>query len=517
RAARANAADPRVPNPQDGRNRATGNADPKEDPEFLQYGIYAETAPRAAEAAPTATVLPLELKPGDRIVLVGNTLIDRSQLFGYFETMLHQRFPDHQLIVRNLAWPADTIDLQPRPENFADQQQHLTHERADVIFVGYGFNESFAGPDGLAPFRKSLSEYLRSLKSHAYNGQTAPRVVLVSPIAAENTAAVAAADRINGNLRSYAAVMKEVAAEQHVAFADVFDDTLAAMNDPQTDLTFNGVHLTERGHEAFSRSLFRRTFGEDATAVDEALRTNVVDKNRQYFRRYRPLNTFYYTGGRKKDYGYLDFLPAMKNFDLLTTNRDERSWKLAAGTTDVPPVDDSNLPPLPETKESRGANQWMSAKDELASFEIDPRFDVTLFAGEEQFPEIAAPIQMRWDVRGRLWVSCSTTYPHVYPGFEPDDKLVILEDTDGDGRADKSTVFAEDLHIPLSFELGDGGVYVSEEPHLTFLQDTDGDDRADVRQGLLTGFGTEDSHHALHDFIWTPDGDLLFHESIFHH
>ncbi|MCA9084001.1 MAG: HEAT repeat domain-containing protein, partial [Planctomycetaceae bacterium] len=176
-----------------------------------------------------------------------------------------------------------------------------------------------------------------------------------------------------------------------------------------------------------------------------------------------------------------------------------------------------DLPELPETKESRGANEWLSAKDERAEFEVDPRFDVTLFAGEEEFPDIAAPIQMRWDSKGRLWVSCSTTYPHVYPGRKPNDKLVILEDTDGDGKADKSTVFADDLHIPLSFELGDGGVYVSEMPDLTFLRDVDGDDKADERTVLLSGFGTEDSHHALHDFVWTPDGDLLFRESIFHH
>ena len=92
----------------------------------------------------------------------------------------------------------------------------------------------------------------------------------------------------------------------------------------------------------------------------------------------------------------------------------------------------------------------MSPADELKAFKVDPRFEVNLFASEEEFPEIACPIQMRWDSQGRMWVSCSTTYPHVYPGNEPDDKLVILEDTDGDGRADKSTVFADDLHIPLS-------------------------------------------------------------------
>ena len=112
-------------------------------------------------------------------------------------------------------------------------------------------------------------------------------------------------------------------------------------------------------------------------------------------------------------------------------------------------------------------------------------------------------------------MACSTTYPHVYPGQEPNDKIVILEDTNGDGKADKSTVWADDLHIPLSFEFGNGGVYVSEEPDFTFLKDTDGDGKADFRSRVLTGFGCEDSHHALHDFVWTPDGKLLFRDSIF--
>lgn len=513
---KANAADPSVANMKDARNATNSKPDPKEDPEYLKYGIYAKTAPRAASTTPVATKLPLKLQKGERIALVGNTLIDRSHLFGYFETMLHQRYPDHRLIVRNLSWSADTPDLQPRPENFADQDQHLTHEKIDTIFAGYGFNESFAGADGLQAFKESLTKYLVKLKSKAFNGKTAPRIVLVSPAANEDIDGVPAAMLNNANILMYVDAMQQIAAEQGVGFANVFNDTLRASADPHTDITLNGVHLTEDGYEAFARSLYRSTFGEDASAVNEDLRANVIDKNRQYFRRYRPLNTFYYTGGRKAAYGYLDFLPAMKNFDIMTANRDQRSWKLSADKK-VEAVDDSNLPALPDTKESRGANNWMTAAEELKSFEIDPRFEVNLFAGEEEFPDIAAPIQMRWDGRGRLWVSCSTTYPHVYPGKEPDDKLVILEDTDGDGKADKSTVFADNLHIPLSFEFGHGGVYVSDEPHLTFLKDTDGDDKADVQQQLLTGFGTEDSHHALHDFVWTPDGDLVFREAIFHH
>lgn len=504
-------------NNRDARNKSTGRPDPKQDPEYQQYGIYARTAPRAKEVSSVKTTLPLKIRKGDRIALVGNTLIERSQFFGYFETMLHQRYPQHNLIIRNLAWSADTPDLQPRPENFADQDQHLTHEKADVIFAGYGFNESFEGAEGLQSFRESLTRYVRSLKSKAFNGEHAPQIVLVSPTANENIGGVPAAAHNNKNIQLYVDAIRDVAAAEQVAFADVFQDTLQAFRPAETDFTLNGVHLLEAGYEVFARSLYRAVFSEDASAINEQLRQTVIDKNRQYFRRYRPLNTFYYTGGRNKAYGYLDFLPAMKNFDILTSNRDKAAWKAASEPARETRIDDSNLPPLPETKESRGANRWITAAEELKEFKIDPRFEVNLFAGEEEFPDIAAPIQMRWDGRGRLWVSCSTTYPHVYPGNEPNDRLVILEDVDGDGKADKSTVFADDLHIPLSFEFGDGGVYVSEMPHLTFLKDTDGDGKADFRQELLTGFGTEDSHHALHDFTWTPDGDLIFRESIFHH
>lgn len=508
---------------KDARNRSTGKPAATRDPELQQYGIYAKTAPVAGPAAAIATSLPLPLKKGDRIALIGNTLLDRSQHFGHLEALLHSHFPNHELVVRNLSWSADTIDLQPRPSNFANLDQHLTHEKADVIIAAFGFNESFAGRNGLADFEQTLATFLTSLKTKAYNGTSAPRVLLISPIANENVEAVNAADLNNKQIQLYVDAMKNVAAQQQIGFVDVFKPLQQAMASPGTDLTINGCHLTKRGYATFGIKLFTQAFGVNEARAQEylsnsdALRKAIVDRNRQYNRRYRPVNTFYYTGDRNKSYGYLDFLPAMRNFDVMTTNRDRRIWDIAQGKSVSTPVDDSNIPPLPETTESRGANRWISAAEEQKEFTVDPRFEVNLFAGEEEFPDIAAPIQMRWDSRGRLWVSCSTTYPHVYPGNEPDDKIVILEDTDNDGKADKSTVFADDLHIPLSFEFGDGGVYVSEQPDLTFLKDTDGDGKADLRRRVLTGFGTEDSHHSLHDFTWSPDGDLIFRESIFHH
>lgn len=508
---------PRNKNQRDAKHTSTGKADPEKDPELAKYGIYAENAPNPEKTTPVETTLPLRLAKGDRIAFIGNTLFDRAQEFAYFESFLHLYHPGHELVIRNFAWSADEIDLQPRPDNFATVNQHLTREKIDVIFAAFGFNESFGGLDQIESFRARLATWLIDLKSSAFNGESAPRIVLVSPTANENIDGVPAADLNNERLAAYVEVMREVAAAEKVGFADVFSGTKAALDDPDSDLTLNGVHLLDKGYEVFAEELFQEIYGVSAPDQNEELRQVLIDKNRQYFRRYRPLNTFYYTGGRNKKYGYLDFLPAMRNFEIMTANREARAWEIARGKSfGNEPVDDSNLVPLDEVAESLGANEWLSPADELKAFRVDPRFEVNLFASEEEFPDIACPIQMRWDARGRLWVSCSTTYPHVYPGREPDDKIVILEDTDNDGKADKSTVWADDLHIPLSFELYRDGIFVSEEPHLSLIRDTDGDGKADTREFVSTGYGTEDSHHALHDFVWTPDGELLFRESIFH-
>jgi azurin len=417
--------------------------------------------------------------------------------------------------VRNLSWPADEIDLQPRPDNFGDLDQHLHYFKADIIIAAFGANESFAGEAGLPGFEQRLDKFLKHVTSQAYNGVTAAKLVMLSPTASEDVNEVAAAERNNGALKAYTEMMRDVTEDSSAAFVDVFTPTVIEFDRPGSQNTGDGHSLNQLGHAYFATAAFKELFGSGAPEVDEAVRERVVGKATQFFYRYRPLNTFYYTGGRNKSYGYLDFLPAMRNFDIMVGNRDEAIHAAAAGKPGK--VDDSNVPELDGVVMARGANEWLSPADELKAFNIDPRFEVNCFASEEDFPELACPIQMRWDARGRLWVSCSTTYPHVYPGQKPVDKIVILEDTDQDGKADTCKTFADDLHIPLSFVLdGKGGVYVSEEPHLSYIADTDGDGVADHREIIFTGFGCEDSHHALHDFVWTPGGDLMFREAIFH-
>ncbi|PYI80740.1 MAG: sorbosone dehydrogenase, partial [Verrucomicrobia bacterium] len=103
------------------------------------------------------------------------------------------------------------------------------------------------------------------------------------------------------------------------------------------------------------------------------------------------------------------------------------------------------------------------------------------------------------------------------PGQEAEDKILILEDTNGDGKADQTTVFADGLLIPTGVEPGDGGCYVGQSTELLHFKDTDGDGVADRKRIILSSFGTEDTHHILHTLRWGYDGQLYMNQSIYIH
>jgi putative heme-binding domain-containing protein len=143
---------------------------------------------------------------------------------------------------------------------------------------------------------------------------------------------------------------------------------------------------------------------------------------------------------------------------------------------------------------------------ERKSFQVAEGYEVNLFASEKD--GIVKPLQIRWDPQGRLWVSCGPSYPQLKPGEVADDKIVILEDTDGDGRADKSTVFASGLNMPMGLELGNGGAYVGAGESILHLKDVGG--RAGERTVLFKGFYAADSHQNINSFVWGPGGEMLF-------
>ncbi len=151
---------------------------------------------------------------------------------------------------------------------------------------------------------------------------------------------------------------------------------------------------------------------------------------------------------------------------------------------------------------------------ERQTFVLPEGFEVNLFAGD---PSLAKPVQINFDAQGRLWVASSGIYPQVEPGKPANDRILCLEDTNGDGVADKTNVFAEGLLIPSAVIAGDGGVYVGASTDLLFYKDTDGDGRADVKKFVLSGFGTEDTHHTVHTLRYGPEQLLYFKQSVYIH
>ncbi len=513
-----------------------------------------------------------ELHPGDHIAIIGNTLAERLQTDGWLETRIHARFPTHDLTFRNLAFSGDEIATRLRSKGFGTPDEWLSGKaepiggrtdnrlegvetQADVIFAFFGYNESFAGEAGLPKFREDLRAWLAHTLAQRYNGESAPRIVLFSPIAHEDIGNPNLPDgsASNARLQLYARAMREEAASAGVTFVDLFSSSMGMYSGARQagalPFTINGIHLNARGNWMLASMIDGLLFGMPAPQRDaaflERLREAVVDKNFHWFHRYR-VTDGYSTYGDRAFLTFVrgnprnvdaktaastppeDVLPSnydtlqreLPVLDVMTRNRDERIWRIARGGPSgpaVPPVDDANTPSLVDAGTNLAtADPFTSGEDAIAKMTVGDGLAVNLFASEAEFPELVNPVQMAFDTRGRLWVAVWKNYPHWRPKTPMDDKLLILEDSDGDGRADKRTVFAGDLHNPTGFEFHNGGVLVAQQPNLVFLKDTDGDDVYDEKETLLHGFDTADTHHAINSFTFDPGGALYMQEGIFH-
>ncbi|MDP7050485.1 MAG: HEAT repeat domain-containing protein [Verrucomicrobiota bacterium] len=496
-----------------------------------------------------AATKPLPLKPGDHVVFIGNTFAVRMGIFGHFETFLHCRFPEHKLTVRNLGWPADEITrldrplvdqtignrkwggseslLMPRPKGFGNLHKQLKNQKADLILACFGMNESFAGESGLAKFEADLDAFVRDLQAQRFNERTPPRIVLVSPIAHEQ-----GGQARNANLAQYTFRMKKVAAARSIPFVDLFAPTREWMaGENSKPLTFNGIHLTEFGDwvvshmlaEALGMSLKKGK----ADAATAALRRLVHDKNRHFSIHWRGPNAEYIHGERNRMPGSIKLPEEMAEYGKLIAQQDRRIWQVPKPAADslwaAPPRGRPIWATQPKLKapkfgptQKMGRTQLLGPEAALKQFKVAPGYAVNLFASEIKFP-LANPMALKFDARGRLWVANTPTWPQPVPGVAASDSIIILEDTDHDGRADKHTVFIDGLHMIHGFALGHGGAYISQTPQLIFAADTNGDDRGDEFRMLLHGFGAEDVEHSMNNFEWGPDGALYFMEGIFFH
>jgi putative membrane-bound dehydrogenase-like protein len=169
-------------------------------------------------------------------------------------------------------------------------------------------------------------------------------------------------------------------------------------------------------------------------------------------------------------------------------------------------VDGFNVPNYENRDPAPQYQLPLTPQESMRLVQTPAEFTLELFASE---PDIVKPISFSFDERGRLWLLETVDYPNkILDGRPGDDRIKILEDTNGDGRADKFTVFADHLNIPTSLTFANGGVIVSQAPHVLFLKDTNGDDKADVRQVINSGWGTRDTHAGPSNLMYAPDNQI---------
>ncbi|MFT5286523.1 MAG: putative heme-binding domain-containing protein [Planctomycetota bacterium] len=498
---------------------------------------------------------PIELSKGARIVLIGNGLGSRMLHFGHFESGLHLQFPGHELFIRNMCDEGNTPSFRahsgranqlgfPDAEAFTEtytggrlargaghfetEEEWLTRLQPDVIIAFFGFNESFEGHSGLKNFEGELDAFLQHTIQQKYNGTSTAELVLVSPTAFENRSDVMSVPDgtlENANLAAYTAVMETVARENDVRFVNTFNPSLEWQTSSRKPLTVDGALLGDNGYELLSAHLIENIFGTTETKpteFEELVADAVDEKNWFWINDFKIPNGVHVFGRRFNPFGPDNYPFEVDKIRAMTAIRDEAIWAAANGRTLDLAARDAATTTLPavETNYRPGGKDeipsFLSGADALATIEVPDGYMIEQWATEEEFPDLANPVQMSFDNAGRLWVATMPSYPHYRPGDpRPNDKLLILEDTDGDGRADKQTVFADKLHLPMGFEFAPEGVYLSQGINLVLLKDNDGDDHADEREIILSGFDDHDTHHAIGAYCADPSGAILMSEGTF--
>ncbi|MBN8790144.1 MAG: HEAT repeat domain-containing protein [Terrimonas sp.] len=497
----------------------------------------------------------LKITKGTHIALVGNNLGSRMINYDYFETEMQLRYPDSMLYFRNFCDGGNTPGFRPHAarndpwafpgaekfqtelaknsasEGFFDSpDQWLARHKPDIIIAFFGYNESFQGKEGLDNYKAELDAFIKHTLSQHYKGDSSgAQLVIVSPIAFEDLTAtydLPDGKKENENLKLYAGEMKQVAEANGVLFIDVFTPTKKWFDDAKAYLTIDGSQLNEEGYKKFGVLLADEIFGKTkpvAEANKKLVYDAVMEKNWMWHNDYKIPNGVHVYGRRYNPFGPDNYPAEIEKIRQMTAIRDTAIWKALKGEKmDVAAADKNTriLPPVTTNynPEQNGSLTYLSGEEAVKKLKVPPGYKIELFASEEKFPELAKPMQMSFDNKGRLWIATMPSYPHYKPGdARPNDKIVILEDTDNDGKADTLKVFADHLHLPVGFEIAPEGVYVSQGTNFKLLKDTNGDDKADEIEILLSGFDDHDTHHNIHAFTTDPSGAIYMGEGVFLH
>ena len=492
----------------------------------------------------------LVIAKGTRISLIGNNLGARMMHYGFFETEAQLKFPDSLIVIRNLCDGGNTPGFRPHSgrnepwafpgaDQFQDDlaqksgseghfetpDQWLDRLDTDLIIGFFGFNESFEDSAGLALFIDELHAFITHTQAQKYNGMHSPELVLVSPIAFQDLSKMEDLPdgiEINRRLKMYTHAMAQVALEEKIKFIDVYTPSIKWFSEKK--LTIDGMQLNEEGYRIFSSFLSNALFEEGKKHNEttfEGVRARVLDKNWYWQNDFKMPNGVHVFGRRYDPFGSDNYPDELKKIRELTQIRDTAIWSFMQNSPyDVALADGQTheLAAVETNYRNTEEVSYLYGEEALATLTVPKGYEIELFASEETFPDLANPVQLSFDDKGRLWVATMPSYPHYKPGdAKPNDKLLILEDTNGDGKADQQTVFADGLHLPIGFELAAEGVYISQGNHLKLYKDVDGDDRADEVEMLLSGFDDHDTHHAISAFTVDPSGAIYMGEGVFLH
>ncbi len=454
------------------------------------------------------------LDQGATLLFYGGGMVERLLEQGDLEAYLQLANPQRDLHVRSLAWTGDEVGWRARPEGYVEHLRTLLARwPAQVVVLGYGMNESFAGEAGQADFRQQLEVCLREIERLHPGAQ----LVLLSPIAVEKTSPNDAAAR-NRNVAAYAATLHEAAEAHHAQFVDLFTASQAAYAAESEPLTSLGLHLNALGCREMARVIAQALLGSAAVErVDPARLSEVAQaaaqKSRYVADVVRPKNGVVYYGVRKRPEENAAEIPRyhqlIEQADAILHELVQQPGRRFADfpTPGLPP-----MPPGASNPDRFGGGVIKPPAEQQQEFQVADGYAVNLFASEDQFPELRNPVQMAFDARGRLWVVTMPSFPHTPPGAQPNDKILILEDTDRDGRADKCTVFAGGFDALDGLAFHERGVIVSAQPRLLLLT---GHDHADGQTELLRGIDVTDSHHGGMVEV-DPLGQVIFCDGVFH-
>lgn len=497
---------------------------------------------------------PIQINKGSHVVLIGNNLGSRMMNYGHFETEMHLRYPDFNLYIRNMCDGGNTPGFRPHASRvspwafpgaekfqtelahysdsqgqFETEDQWLSRLKADIILAFFGYSESFEGKAGLEKYKAELDAFIKHTLKQKYNGTIAPQLAIVSPIAFEDLSKqfdLPDGTKENANLALYAEAMKEVAVKNKVHFVDAYTPSKGWYDASEKPLTIDGFQLKDEGYLKFAQLLADNVFGKVSARAEKnraLVQKAVLEKNWMWHNDFKIPNGVHAYGRRYNPFGPDNYPAEIKKIREMTAIRDTAIWLAAKGEQMDVAAADKKTSPLPEVKtnynpEKNGSLQYLYGQDALNKFKLAPGYKIELFASEKEFTDVANPVQLSFDNKGRLWVATMPTYPHYKPGdAKPNDKIIILEDTNNDGKADKQTTFAEGLHLPVGFELAPEGVYVSQGTNFVLLRDNNGDDKADTKEIILSGFDDHDTHHNIHAFTTDPSGAIYMGEGVFLH